>query len=125
MKGSDLMTDRRGTDLLAKQLIEARSIELGLVRTLEAHIAMTPGGTYRLGLERHLRETRDHAKRVERRAKELGYGRSAAERSVAALQGLASQLSAVTKAPIDIVRGSGGDEKLLRNARDESTSEAF
>jgi ferritin-like metal-binding protein YciE len=54
-------------DKIVQQLTEARAMELALVRTLQAHIAMTPSGGYRGELERHLRETRDHAERISRR----------------------------------------------------------
>ena len=53
-------------------LDEAHATELALVRVLQSQIAMTPGGSYRDGLERHLDETRDHARRVNARLEELG-----------------------------------------------------
>jgi ferritin-like metal-binding protein YciE len=120
------VTTEKGTQKLTHYLLDARSIELALVRTLQAHIAMTPSGQYRRSLERHLRETRDHAKRVERRAKELGYGRSPLELGRGVIQGVLSQALALTKGPLDLVRGGPrGEEKLLRNARDEAASEAL
>ena len=50
---------------IAQYLNEAHASEIGLVRVLPSQIAMTPRGTYRTGLEKHLRETRDHAERLE------------------------------------------------------------
>ena len=55
-------------------LNEAHASEVGLVSALQAQIAMTPRGSYRDGLERHLDETREHADRVQRRLGELGQG---------------------------------------------------
>ena len=46
------MTDAR--DKIVQYLDEARSSELGLVRELQAQIAMTPRGAYRTLLEKHL-----------------------------------------------------------------------
>ncbi|HWF72665.1 MAG TPA: DUF892 family protein [Solirubrobacteraceae bacterium] len=119
------MSEKDGKDKLAEYLMEARGTELALVRTLQAHIAMTPAGGYRRGLERHLSETRDHAKRVERRAKELGYGRSLPEIGVGLAHTLVGQAFALYKAPLDLIRGDSGADKLVRNARDECASEAL
>jgi ferritin-like metal-binding protein YciE len=119
------MASDKGTQKLAQYLMEARAIELALTRTLQAHIAITPSGNYRRALERHLRETSDHAKRVERRAKELGYGRSITEAGVGVIQGLVAQALALSKAPIDLLRAERGEERMLKNARDECASEAL
>jgi len=62
------------TQKIVQYLGEAHAIESGLVRVLQSQIAMTPGGSYRTALERHLRETREHARRVEARLRELGHG---------------------------------------------------
>jgi ferritin-like metal-binding protein YciE len=119
------MTDTQGKHKLARYLAEARATELALTRTLQAHIAMTPAGDYRRLLERHLRETREHAKRVERRARDLGFGRSLAEQGLSVVQGLFGQVLSLSKGPIDLLRGRSGAEKLLKNARDESATEAL
>ena len=57
---------------IVQYLGEAHATEQGLVTMLQSQIAMTPGGSYRDGLESHLRETREHATRVQRRLDELG-----------------------------------------------------
>ena len=49
---------------IVQYLNEAHGSELALVRQLQAQIAMTPGGSYRDGLETHLNETRAHAERA-------------------------------------------------------------
>ena len=59
-------------------LNEAHATEQALIRTLQAHIAMTPRGAYRTDLERHLRETRSHATDLQDRLEELGESRSLA-----------------------------------------------
>jgi ferritin-like metal-binding protein YciE len=112
-------------DKLVQYLIEARAMEQALVRTLQAHAAMTPSGPYRSLLERHLRETRDHAERISRRLADLGRGQSVAESLYDAGQRLAGQLLAVGKAPLDLLRGASGEEKLLKNAKDEAATEAL
>jgi ferritin-like metal-binding protein YciE len=119
------MSEKRGNDKLAEYLGEARATERTLVRTLQAHIAMTPPGSYRRGLERHLSETRDHARRIDRRAKELGYSRSLPAIGTAFVHDLFGQAVALSMAPWDLVRGDSGADKLLRNARDECASEAL
>jgi ferritin-like metal-binding protein YciE len=119
------MSEKRGNQKLADYLGDARARELALVRTLQAHIAMTPTGQYRRILERHLSETRDHAKRIERRANELGYGRSLPEIGIGMAETLFGQMLAVSKAPLDLLRGDSGSDKLVRNARDECASEAL
>jgi ferritin-like metal-binding protein YciE len=119
------MSEKDGNEKLVEYLAEARATELALARTLQAHIAMTPGSQYRRGLERHLSETRDHAKRVERRAKELGYGRSLPQIGVGIAQTVFGQVFALYKAPLDLLRGDSGADKLVRNARDECASEAL
>ena len=62
--------------LVVQNLTEAHATEEALVTTLRAHIAMTPKGSYRDLLERHLGETRQQARTIERRLEELGAGRS-------------------------------------------------
>jgi ferritin-like metal-binding protein YciE/uncharacterized protein (DUF433 family) len=119
------MSEKRGKEKLAEFLAEARTTELALARTLQAHIAMTPAGEYRRELERHLTETRDHAKRLDRRAKQLGYGRSLPQLGVSIAETVLGQALALSKAPLDLMRGDSGAEKLLRNARDECASEAM
>jgi hypothetical protein len=119
------MSEQRGKEKLTEYLVEARATELALARTLQAHIAMTPASAYRRGLERHLSETRDHAKRVERRANELGYGRSLPQIGLGLAQTVLGQVLALSKAPLDIARGDTGADKLVRNARDECASEAL
>ena len=113
------------TDKLMQYLNEAHATEHALTRTLEAHIAMTPRGSYRSGLEKHLGETKSHAERLERRMGELGASRNVIQMGIGVVESLIGQALALSKGPLDLVRGSGGEEKLLKNAKDECATEAL
>jgi ferritin-like metal-binding protein YciE len=109
---------------IVQYLNEAHGSELALVRQLQAQIAMTPRGSYRDGLETHLQETRRHAERLERRLVELGQGNNPLQVGLGAAQALVGQALALAKTPVDLVRGSGGEEKVLKNAKDSCAAEA-
>jgi ferritin-like metal-binding protein YciE len=109
---------------IVQYLNEAHGSELALVRQLQAQIAMTPRGSYRDGLETHLNETRGHAERLERRLSELGQGNNPVQVGLGAVQSVIGQALALTKTPLDLVRGSGGEEKVLKNAKDSCAAEA-
>ena len=110
---------------VVQYLREAHSSEQALVRVLQAQIAMTPRGSYRNALEGHLRETRDHAARVGDRVRQLDRGRSPLGSAVGVVESAVSQALALGKAPLDMLRGSGGEEKVLKNAKDACASEAL
>jgi ferritin-like metal-binding protein YciE len=110
---------------IVQYLNEAHGSELALVRQLQAQIAMTPKGRYRDGLETHLQETRRHAERVEARVAELGEGNNPLQVGLGAVESLIGQALALTKTPLDLVRGTGGEEKVLKNAKDSCAAEAL
>ncbi len=110
-------------ELLVEYLQEAHATETALVTTLNTHIAITPRGSYRTTLERHQTETKQHARAIERRVSELGGGSGLLDSALGAVQTLVGQALVLTKGPIDLFRGDGGEEKLLKNAKDEATSE--
>ena len=110
---------------IVQYLSEAHATEKALVTVLESQIAMTPRGSYRGGLESHLRETRDHAIRVQRRLDELGQGHSPIQVGVGLVQSAVGQALALGKAPLDLFRGAGGEEKVLKNAKDACATEAL
>jgi ferritin-like metal-binding protein YciE/gamma-glutamylcyclotransferase (GGCT)/AIG2-like uncharacterized protein YtfP len=112
-------------DTLIQYLNEAHATELALVTTLRAHIAITPRGSYRSLLERHLGETQRQGDRLRRRLSDLGVSRSLVGTGVGALQSLIGQVLSLAKSPIDLLRGGGGEEKLLKNAKDECATEAL
>jgi ferritin-like metal-binding protein YciE len=108
---------------LVQYLNEAHGMEQALTRVLQSQIAMTPRGTYRSGLEKHLNETRSHAERVQRRLAELGQGSNPLQLGIGLLQTALGQALALGKTPFDLVRGTGGEEKVLKNAKDTCASE--
>lgn len=110
---------------LVQYIEEAHASERALARVLQAQILMTPRGRYRTSLEHHLRETREHAKRLERRLDELGETRDTLTAIVGFAENALGQVIALSKSPLDLVRGSGGEEKVLKNAKDTCASEAL
>ncbi|WP_320670969.1 YciE/YciF ferroxidase family protein [Patulibacter defluvii] len=114
-------------DVLVQHLRDAHATEAGLVRVLQSQIAVAPRGDHRDALQAHLSETRSHAERVRRRLVELGAGDGprSLRAGFALVQGVAAQAVAVGKLPLDLVRGKGGEEKVLKNARDGAAAEAL
>jgi ferritin-like metal-binding protein YciE len=110
---------------VVQYLNEAHASELGLVQVLHEQIAMTPRGSYRRGLEKHLDETRDHARRIEQRLADLGQGGNPFQVVIGWAEGAIAQALAVAKSPLDLLRGSGGEEKVLKNAKDACATEAL
>jgi ferritin-like metal-binding protein YciE len=110
---------------VVQYLNEAHATEAGLVRVLQSQIAMTPRGSYRSELERHLAETREHAERVQARLGELGAGGNPAQVAVGFVESAIGQTLALWKAPLDLLRGAGGEEKVLKNAKDACATEAL
>lgn len=110
---------------IVQNVSEAHALESALVQTLSAHIAVTPRSEYREILERHLAETRDHAARLRGRLSDLGDSRNPLELLYAIAQTAAGQVVAVGKLPLDLLRGTGDEDKLLKNAKDEAASEAL
>jgi ferritin-like metal-binding protein YciE len=104
---------------------EAQATEQALVRVLQSQIAMTPRGAYRTALEQHLRQTREHADTVGERRRELGQGANPLTAAVGVVESVVGQAVALGKTPFDLLRGSGGAEKVLKNAKDASASEAL
>jgi ferritin-like metal-binding protein YciE len=113
------------TQKIIQYLNEAHAAETGMVRSLQSQIAMTPGGTYRTGLEKHLRETRTHAERLEVRLGELGESAGVIQAGIGAAETVFAQAFALSKTPWDLLRGSGGEEKVLKNAKDAAAAEAL
>lgn len=110
---------------IIQYLNEAHATEAALVRVLQEQIAMAPRGSYRTALETHLRETRRHGDRVAARRSELQDGRNPIGTVVGFAQDAVGQAVALAKVPLDIVRGSGGEEKVLKNAKDACATEAL
>jgi ferritin-like metal-binding protein YciE len=101
---------------LIQYLSEAYGKERELEVALQADIAMTTKPPYKKRLQQHLRETKAHAKALERRIKKLGGGGQT-------VQSLVGKATAVAKGPLHLIRGSGEQEKLLKNAKTQFTAE--
>jgi len=101
---------------LVQYLSEAYGKERELEAALQAHIAMAEKGPYKKRLQQHLKETKSHAKQVERRIKKLGGGGQT-------LQGAVGKVAALAKGPLHAIRGDSEQEKLLKNAKTEYWNE--
>jgi ferritin-like metal-binding protein YciE len=101
---------------VVQYLSEAYGKERELETSLEAHIAMTTRAPYKKRLQQHLRETKAHARGLERRIKKLGGGGQLTQTAV-------GKVMAVAKGPLHMVRGSGEQEKMLKNAKTEYFNE--
>ncbi len=110
---------------IVQYLNEAHAMEQALVRVLQSQIAMTPRGRYRQLLETHLRETEGHSRRVQQRARELREGGNPLAFGIGLVQTVIGQALALGKTPLDLLRGSGGEEKVLKNAKDTAATEAL
>ena len=113
---------------IIKYLHEAHATERALIRVLQTQIAIAPRGSHRDGLEAHLQQTRAHARRVRRRLAQLGQagdGPNLVGFGVGVAQTIVGQALALGKAPLDLVRGSNREEKVLKNAKDACASEAL
>jgi ferritin-like metal-binding protein YciE len=110
---------------VVQYLNEAEASERTLVRVLQSQIAMTPRGSYRSALETHLDETRRHGDRIATRLQALDQGGDPLGAVVGVIDTAFGQALALAKTPFDLLRGSGGEEKVLKNAKDASASEAL
>ena len=111
---------------LTQYLTEAYGKERQLETALQAHIRMTTRKPYKKRLQQHLKETRSHARQVERRIKQLGA--SVPTVSIGAsttASTLVGKAAALAEGPLHALRGTGVDEKLLKNAKDEYAEEAI
>jgi ferritin-like metal-binding protein YciE len=102
---------------LIQYLSEAYGKERELETSLQAHIAMTTRAPYKKRLQQHLKETKSHSKALERRIKKLGGG------GAPKVQTAVAKAMAVSKGPMHLVRGSGMQEKMLKNAKTEYFNE--
>src|SRR3954449_11131974 len=115
----------RSEQKVVQYLNEAHASEVALVNVLTEQIAVTPRGTYRSGLEKHLKETQDHARRVQERLGELGQGGNPIQVLTGVTETIVGQALALAKAPLDLMRGNSGEEKVLKNAKDAAATEAL
>jgi ferritin-like metal-binding protein YciE len=107
---------------LVQYLVEAYGKERELETSLQAHIGMTDRKPYKKRLQQHLKETKDHARQVERRAKKLGGG-STVTTAIKEVTALTGRATALAKGPLHAARGTSSEEKLLKNAKTEYSEE--
>jgi ferritin-like metal-binding protein YciE len=125
--------DLQARDLkLIQYLNEAYGKEKQLETALTAHIQMTTRPPYKKRLQQHLKETKSHAREVERRIKKLGGkaeevsvpGPDAIVEAATGALDLARRGVAAMQGPVHMLRGTGEQEKLLKNAKTEYQDEA-
>jgi ferritin-like metal-binding protein YciE len=112
---------------LIQYLNEAYGKEKQLETALQAHIALTTRPPYKKRLQEHLKETKQHAKLLERRVKKLGGTPDAGPDlpgPAEAVANLAGRAVAAAQGPLHALRGTGEAEKMLKNAKDEYHEEA-
>lgn len=112
---------------LIQYLNEAYGKEKQLETGLQAHIALTTRPPYKKRLQQHLKETKQHAKLLERRVKKLGGTPDAGPDipgPAEAVANLAGRAVAAAQGPLHALRGTGEAEKMLKNAKDEYHEEA-
>ena len=121
----------RNTKLI-QYLNEAYGLEKRLDTALQAHLAMTTKASYKKRLKEHLSETKRHGREVKQRIKALGGTAETvsapgpepiAEAAQAVLSG-AQKAVAFAQGPLHALRGTGEQEKQLKNAKTEYTSES-
>src|SRR3954465_13983624 len=69
---ADSPSDMDPKTLVLQYLDEAHATETALVTNLRAHLTMTTEDSYRKLIERHLKETQDQVKNIDKRRSELG-----------------------------------------------------
>jgi ferritin-like metal-binding protein YciE len=114
---------------LIQYLNEAYGKEKELETALQAHISMTTRPPYKKRLQQHLKETKGHARAVERRIKQLGGKAELVEapgpvgEAASAVTAVASKAVSAAKGPLHALRGTGEAEKMLKNAKTEYWNE--
>jgi ferritin-like metal-binding protein YciE len=117
---------------VVQYLNDAYATERRLEIALEGHIAMTPRADYKKRLGDHLLETKAHARLVARRIQALGgeaetmslhVPESLAKGATGAMA-VVQRAAAAAQAPLHAVRGTGEQERMLKNARTEYQDEA-
>src|SRR4051794_16011288 len=113
---------------LVQFLNEAHAKEAELEADLTAHISLTQKAPYKKRLQQHLKETREHKRRVSSRIKQLGGQATAGMRAPGvpdAVGELAGKGLAAVKGQVGIARAALTEqaETHLRNAREELREE--
>ena len=117
---------------LIQWLNEAYGKEKQLETALQAHIRLTDNAPHKKRLQQHLKETKDHARQVERRIKKLGGtaeavdvpGPDVAGDALTAVANVAGRAVASAQGAVQGMRGTSPQERQLKNAKDELHEEA-
>jgi ferritin-like metal-binding protein YciE len=115
---------------LIQYLNEAYGKEKQLETALMAHITLTTRPPYKKRLQEHLKETKNHAKQLARRIKQLGGTAEVGanlpgpDSVTEAVANVAGRAVAAAQGPLHALRGTGEAEKMLKNAKDEYHEEA-
>ena len=117
---------------LIELLNEAYGKERQIETALETHLGATTREDYEKRLRDHLKETKSHASSLERRIDELGGsadtismpGPDGVAKAAQTVQGVMHRARAASQGGLQAIRGSGEQEKMLRNARSEYQDEA-
>jgi ferritin-like metal-binding protein YciE len=120
------------TTKLVQYLNEAYGLEQQLETSLQAHIAMTADAAYKKRLKEHLTETKRHSREVKKRIKALGGvpatidppGPEIVSDAAQAVLGGAQKVIALAQGPLHAIRGTGQEEKHLKNVKTEYASES-
>lgn len=121
-----------GKTKLIQYLNEAYGLERRLETSLQAHLALATRATYKQRLRAHLTETKRHGRDVQRRIKQLGGtpetialpGPDAVSDIAQTAVAGAQRAAALAQGPLHALRGTGEEEKQLKNAKTEYASEA-
>jgi ferritin-like metal-binding protein YciE len=121
-----------GAGKLIQYLNEAYGLEMRLETALQAHITMTADPAYKKRLRQHLTETKRHGRDVAKRIKALGGSAGTVDAPGPAPVSDAAQVVvagaqkavALAQGPLHALRGTGEEEKQLKNAKTEYASEA-
>jgi ferritin-like metal-binding protein YciE len=117
---------------IVELLNEAYGKEQQLTAALEQHLQTTIRADYEKRLADHLKETKSHARAVSKRIKQLGGtpaqvslpGPEGVSKAAQGMQDAVAKAKAAVQGPLDTVRGSGQQERMVRNARTEFEEEA-
>jgi ferritin-like metal-binding protein YciE len=132
-QGKARMSDTPTRDAkLVQFLNEAYAKERQLELALEAHAEVTTRDDYAKRLKDHLKETKSHATQLSRRIKQLGGdpetvsvpGPDALGNAAGTVAEKLGKAKAAVQGPLDTMRRTGEQERMLRNARVEYAEEA-